>query len=112
MGQTWPERKVAMRQCILWKVALVVVLAVLALPTVFAADQPTNVPATATNAPTLQERQRYQVQKGDVLVLDFPFTPEFNENVTVQPDGFISLRGIGDVHVDGQTIPQLTENLK
>jgi polysaccharide export outer membrane protein len=52
------------------------------------------------------------VQRGDVLALDFPFTPEFNTNVTVQPDGYISLKGVGDVQVEGQTLPQLNETLK
>ena len=98
-----------MRKRILWQVAVVLVVGALMIPVALAADQPTN---PAQNTPALQERPRYQVQKGDILLLDFPFTPEFNENVTVQPDGFISLRGIGDVHVDGQTLPQLNETIR
>lgn len=62
--------------------------------------------------PDLQHRNpRYQIQLADVLELDFPFTPEFNQTVTVQPDGFISLRGVPDIHVQGETLPQLTELL-
>jgi protein involved in polysaccharide export with SLBB domain len=65
------------------------------------------------NPPQLQQRNpRYQVQKGDVIVLDFPFTPEFNETVTVQPDGFVSLRGLDDMHVEGMTTPQMQESLR
>jgi len=30
----------------------------------------------------------------------------------VQPDRFITLRGIGDLKVDGQTVPELKETLK
>jgi polysaccharide export outer membrane protein len=45
--------------------------------------------------------------------LDFPFTPEFNQTaVTVQPDGYISLRGVGDLHVEGQTVPEATQALR
>jgi polysaccharide export outer membrane protein len=66
-----------------------------------------------TNVPALQQRNpRYQVQKGDVIVLDFPFTPEFNETVTVQPDGFVSVRGLDDMHVEGMTTPQMQESLR
>jgi len=44
--------------------------------------------------------------------LFFEFSPEFNQTVNVQPDGFISLRGIGDVHVSTQTVPQLISTLQ
>jgi polysaccharide export outer membrane protein len=64
--------------------------------------------------PALQRRNpRYQLCRGDVFDLDFPFTPEFNQQaVTVQPDGYISLRGVGDLHVEGQTVPEATEALR
>ena len=63
--------------------------------------------------PSLQRRNpRYQLCKGDVFDLDFPFTPEFNQTVTVQPDGYVSLRGLGELHVEGETIPELTEALR
>jgi len=32
--------------------------------------------------------------------------------VSVQPDGFITLRAVGDVHVAGQTVPDLTATLQ
>jgi len=50
---------------------------------------------------------------GDVLDLHFEFTPEFNQsNITVQPDGFAALTGVGDVHVAGLTVPELTKTLQ
>jgi polysaccharide export outer membrane protein len=56
----------------------------------------------------LHERHpRYTLCNGDVIDLTFPFTPEFNQAVTVQPDGYITLNGIGDVHVAGKNIPDL-----
>jgi len=67
----------------------------------------------STAAPVLKQRNpRYELQKGDVIVLDFPFTPEFNETVTVQPDGFINVRGLEDMHVEGKTAPEIQEGLK
>jgi polysaccharide biosynthesis/export protein len=63
--------------------------------------------------PVLQRRNpRYQIATSDVIVLDFPLTPEFNQTVTVQPDGFVALHGVGDMHVAGLTIPELTEKLR
>jgi polysaccharide biosynthesis/export protein len=67
----------------------------------------------ATQTPTLRVRNpRYQLCKGDVVELNFPFTPEFNQTLTVQPDGYIALRDVGDLHVEGQTIPELTQTLQ
>jgi polysaccharide biosynthesis/export protein len=61
----------------------------------------------------LQSRNpRYQLHSADVLELTFPFTPEFNQTVTVQPDGFISLRGVDSIPVQGQTLPQLSSSLR
>ena len=55
---------------------------------------------------------RYRVNPSDILELTFALTPEFNQTVIVQPDGYISLRGVGDVSAAGQTLPELTESLK
>lgn len=52
---------------------------------------------------------RYVIRREDVLQLTFPLTPEFNQKVTVQPDGFINLRNAGNVHAEGLTVPQLVD---
>jgi len=63
--------------------------------------------------PVLQHRKsRYQLHSSDVLELSFPFTPEFNQAVTVQPDGYITLRGVESIKVDGKTIPELVDLLR
>lgn len=59
-----------------------------------------------------RRRSLYTVHPTDTLDLTFPLTPEFNQKVTVQPDGFISLRGVGDLSVAGETLPELTASLK
>jgi polysaccharide export outer membrane protein len=61
----------------------------------------------------LQDRHvRYNLQAGDSFDISFELSPEFNQTVTVQPDGFVTLRGVGDVFVTGQTVPQVTETLR
>jgi polysaccharide export outer membrane protein len=63
--------------------------------------------------PVLQVRdQRYRLERGDVFDLDFAFTPDFNQTATIQPDGYISLRGVGDVKIVGQTIPEASETIR
>lgn len=62
---------------------------------------------------SLQRREtRYQVENSDVLDLQFVYTPDFNQTVTVQPDGFITVKEIGDVHVAGDTVPQIQSKLQ
>jgi polysaccharide export outer membrane protein len=63
--------------------------------------------------PVLQQRNpRYILQAGDSFDVSFDLSPEFNQTLTIQPDGFVTLRGVGDVHVAGETVPQLTETIR
>ena len=55
---------------------------------------------------------RYQLQSEDVLTILFPLSPEFDQSVTVQPDGYISLMGAEDLPVRGLTIPGLVAALQ
>ncbi len=60
-----------------------------------------------------QERNpHYQLRPDDIFDVVFEFSPEFNQTITVQPDGYISLRGVGELQVKGLTIPQLTSALR
>jgi polysaccharide biosynthesis/export protein len=49
---------------------------------------------------------RYRLQPGDVLEVQYRYSPEFNQTVTVQPDGYISLEIGGDLKVAGFTIEE------
>ena len=70
-------------------------------------------PMPARGAPQFSEHNpRYSLRSGDIMDLTFTFSPEFNQSVTVQPDGFVTLREIGDVHVAGQTVPEVTATIK
>ena len=62
---------------------------------------------THIDDPALQQRNpRYRLCASDAITLTFPLTPEFNQTVNVQPDGFVSLAGAGDVHLEGLTTQQ------
>ena len=62
-------------------------------------------PSASPPASTDLERrdQRYRLCASDVIALTFPLTPEFNQIVNIQPDGYASLAGAGDVHLEGFT---------
>lgn len=71
--------------------------------------------AGATAASAQQQRpprlttvteERYRLQPGDVLEVQFRYSPEFNQTVTVQPDGYVSLEIGGDLKVAGMTVEQ------
>lgn len=63
--------------------------------------------------PALQQRYpRYQIQREDVLSISFPLSPEFDQTVTVQPDGYVSLYGAPSLHIQGMTVPEVVEALK
>jgi polysaccharide export outer membrane protein len=65
------------------------------------------------SSPALAQRYpRYVIQREDVLLLSFPLTPELNQTVTVQPDGFLNLQNAGSLHVQGLTVPQLADTVK
>jgi polysaccharide export outer membrane protein len=58
--------------------------------------------------PVLEEHHpRYILQREDVLLLTFPLSPELNQTVTIQPDGYISLQNAGSVYAQGLTVPEL-----
>lgn len=64
--------------------------------------------------PRLRTRNpRYRVQPNDILDLSFRYTPEFDQEVTVQPDGFVQLKGLSnDIRIQGQTVPEVIESIK
>lgn len=59
-----------------------------------------------------ERNARYTLRRGDIFNLVFPFTPDFNQEVTVQPDGFITLNGLGDLQVMGRTVPDVKTMLQ
>jgi polysaccharide biosynthesis/export protein len=84
----------------------------------FPVAESVSTPADGSSHPTddrpaLQQRNpRYQVQRDDVLLILFALSPELNQTVTVQPDGYITLLNAGSLRVQGMTVPEVVEALK
>jgi polysaccharide export outer membrane protein len=90
-----------------------------ALPQVPQGSAPPAQPASGADSsdathPKLRQRNpRYRIQPDDILELSFRYTPEFDQEVTVQPDGYVQLKGLpNDLHIQGLTIPEVIESLK
>lgn len=103
---------------------LVSALLLLLLPLLAAAvqkSQSADEPGTAITAPAdaadvkltpFQDRTpRYQLRPGDIFDLNFEFNPEFNQTVSIQPDGFVTLKGLGDVHIANRSVPNASQLL-
>lgn len=60
-------------------------------------------------SPALTEARRplYRLSKSDVLDIAFTFSPEFNQTVTIQPDGYIPLKATQQIYAEGMTVPDL-----
>lgn len=70
-----------------------------------AGHAPTGLTRKQAEAP--KEQASYRLHPGDQVVVNFRFTPEFNDEVTVQPDGHVQLKSAGDVNIDGMTVAEV-----
>ena len=61
---------------------------------------------------TGDRRPLYRLRKSDVIEISFTFAPEFDQDISVQPDGFITLKGVEQIYVEGTTVPALRETLR
>jgi polysaccharide export outer membrane protein len=50
---------------------------------------------------------RYRIEPTDVLEIHYRYTPEFDQTVTVLPDGFVTLQIVGDLKLQGLTLDQV-----
>jgi polysaccharide export outer membrane protein len=62
--------------------------------------------ASWTSAQELRQRPRYTLRPGDVVELQYRYTPELNQTVTVLPDGYVNLNMIGNLKVSDLTMEQ------
>jgi polysaccharide export outer membrane protein len=64
--------------------------------------------STAADTPSQfsSRTPRYRVQTSDVIEIQFKFTPEFTQTVTVQPDGFVPLQVAGEVKLQDLTLEE------
>jgi polysaccharide biosynthesis/export protein len=66
----------------------------------------------ADHTPPGVRNPRYRLSRSDQVSLDFPLVAEFNQTVIVQPDGFITLKDVGDLQVLGMTVPELGQAVR
>jgi polysaccharide export outer membrane protein len=64
---------------------------------------------SSSRAQFAERESRYRIQPGDVVEFQFRFTPEFNQSVRVQPDGYIPLQDAGELKVGGLTVAEARE---
>ena len=48
----------------------------------------------------------YRLSKSDTVDVNFTFSADFNQTLTVQPDGFVVLKGAGLLLLEGLTVPE------
>ena len=72
-----------------------------------ATSQPDGADGTGNPMLGRERHPLYRLAKSDSVDVSFAFAPEFNQTVTVQPDGFITLRDAGHLVAEGLTAPEL-----
>jgi polysaccharide biosynthesis/export protein len=70
-----------------------------------------HIPSASAVARSPRPVPEYRIQPGDQLDIKFYFSPELNEQLTVRPDGKISLQLVRDVDAAGLTPNELTDRL-
>ena len=58
---------------------------------------------------TFGTEERYVLHPGDVIEIQYRYTPEFNQTIAVQPDGYVSLEIGGDVKVSGRNLQEVQD---
>jgi len=56
-----------------------------------------------------ERRPLYRLQTSDIVEVTFTVAPEFNQVLTVQPDGYVILKDAGLVTAQGLTLPEFSE---
>jgi polysaccharide export outer membrane protein len=76
--------------------------------------QKTDLPKpTERDKPQLKqfEEKRYRLNPGDVISVSYRYTPEYNQTVTIQPDGYITLEIVGEVKIGGLTVEEARKEI-
>ena len=62
--------------------------------------------AGRTRPPFSSRTPRYRLQTSDIVEIQFKFTPEFTQTVTLQPDGFVPLQIAGELKLQDLTLEE------
>ena len=83
------------------------VIALLCVSASLFAYAQTPAPAERPRLTAFGAEERYVLHPGDVIGIEYRYTPEFNQTVSIQPDGYISLQMGGDLKVAGSNLEQV-----
>ncbi len=59
-----------------------------------------------------ERRPLYRLNRSDVVGVSFTLAPEFDQSLTVQPDGYVTLKDAGMVVAEGLTLEEFGEAVK
>lgn len=78
------------------------------------ASVPSGGTAAGTTTPSLtrERHPQYRLRKSDVIELHFTFSPEYDQTLTVQPDGFVALKGVPAILAEGLTSTELQDAVR
>src|SRR5271167_1260937 len=70
--------------------------------------------ADGTGNPRLGEDRRplYRLNHSDVVALSFTLSPEFDQTLTIQPDGYVALKDEAPVLAQGLTVEEFREAVR
>ena len=54
----------------------------------------------------------YRLRTSDVVEISFTVAPEFNQSLTVQPDGYVMLKDAGMIQVEGLNLQEFTDSVQ
>lgn len=76
-------------------------------------DSTATVKQAEKEAPQLKpfDGNRYKLNPGDVLDVIYRYTPEFNQTVAIQPDGYVTLEIVGEQKIGGLTVEQARQKI-
>jgi polysaccharide export outer membrane protein len=78
------------------------------------ADGATGPALTGTDAsfPMWERHPLYRLRHSDEVEITFSFAPEFNQMLTVQPDGFLTLKAVAQLYAAGRSVPELRDIIR
>ncbi len=84
------------------------ILALLVIVSAASAQDTTRVSRPTEDKPVLKPHtdDRYRLVPGDVVEVIYRYTPEFNQTVTIQPDGYVGLQIVGDLKLGGLNLQE------
>lgn len=77
--------------------------------------QPTEAPLPPVAeplSPSLSDTGQYRLEPGDVLRVKFIYQPEMDVKLEIDPDGNISIPGVGEVQARGKTAEELARDVE